>query len=309
MNLIPTSKCFQGWVALLMFTIVTFAALYTDFNNEGYVYTTTDYWLIVCHAVSIAISAIMCLWYLVACRKGARDGERATDYNKFEFFMAVFLALWWIAGLAFILDGRNGYAVNNLGFIENANAYFGAWACLASVMFILGEIGETHFETSPWRAPKLSLWWILLIGTLAILMASVDIYIAAPCSGTDTELCAKTAVGIASGSIGLFFSLLTIGMVSFVEEKYSRILETVLATLLLLISVINVGVVTSSGGPGAKVGNLFFASWITFLMSLSLFGRCMKDFCGDKPDMGDDGGDDDDEDDTVEVKEAEKTLK
>mmetsp|Transcript_12512 Transcript_12512/g.19363 ORF Transcript_12512/g.19363 Transcript_12512/m.19363 type:complete len:132 (+) Transcript_12512:684-1079(+) len=68
----------------------------------------------------------------------------------------------------------------------------------------------------------------------------------------------------------------------------------------------SVAVVTSRGGPGAQVGNLYFASWIAFIVSLILLGHCMGDFCGHAPKDDDDYAAGDDSDDASEEKSVEK---
>mmetsp|Transcript_12512 Transcript_12512/g.19362 ORF Transcript_12512/g.19362 Transcript_12512/m.19362 type:complete len:237 (+) Transcript_12512:118-828(+) len=232
MKLIPTSTTFKGWVGLGLFSVVTVGSLWDRFfRNPGYVLTSTDKWIISELAVSIILSAGMCIWYFFACRKGARDGARETEFNKYETGIAIFLFCWWIAGLVTLMDRNNEYAVLSNGLIATANTYFAAWASMGSVLYILGEISESHAETSSFRSPKLSKWWLLLASTIVIIIGCADVYMSATCGGFDSELCTETIVGLVTGSVGTFISCGSIIFVSFWEEKFSRLLESVLSLL------------------------------------------------------------------------------
>ena len=57
-------------------------------------------------------------------------------------------------------------------------------------------------------------------------------------------------------------------------------LEAFLSLTLFIINAFGVAYVTSSYGPGAPLGNIYYFSWISFIATFYLCSSCYEDYLG-----------------------------
>jgi hypothetical protein len=98
------------------------------------------------------------------------------------------------------------------------------------------------------------------------------------CSGQGkiSNTCARTIFAITLGSITIFLSLLVIVM-KMVMSKVSLGMESLFAALLVICYIVGVGTTTTAQGPGAALGNLYYFTWLSFLLSFMISASCTED--------------------------------
>lgn len=170
--------------------------------------------------------------------------------------------------------------------VDNANLYFSSWISFAAAVFLAGSLAQETMGIDIRNAPsKQSRWIALAASSMVVLFASVRIHRndEANCGGAEgeglagTEFCKRTNLGIALGVVTFVFSLL----VSFGSAvpglnlilTLGGLPELVVSAILLVMWCFGVGFITFGGdlSPGTHIGNLYFATWISFGLAVRLF--------------------------------------
>jgi len=201
----------------------------------------------------------------------------------FDRFIGSFMVLWWCAGIATIMNTSNGYAMfleSEVPTIKSANLYFFSWGSFLSAIAVAGEGAKGMLDSSVQNEPKLVKWYLLLAASIVVLASSADIFIAGECMGSGSALCTRTKYALSLGCVAGFFSFGAIGLSSL--GKMVKNLELGIALLVFFMYCAGVALITGSSGPGQGMGNLYFASWIGFVISLFLSASCMQDLISPK---------------------------
>lgn len=77
------------------------------------------------------------------------------------------------------------------------------------------------------------------------------------------------------GVIGFFFAL---GMTFATRKGLTLVAETGATLLQLVLWCFGVGYITFGTSPGSTIGNLFFGTWISFILTVFLFGQCFREY-------------------------------
>ena len=112
----------------------------------------------------------------------------------------------------------------------------------------------------------------------------VDIYLSVKdeCYSTDDSVvfCRRTQIGAWLSFLGMVvgsFSALQRYLLTKPSMLQLRV-EGILAGILSTLFAMSLGLITGIGGPGQVVGDLYYASWLSFLVSLgatsSIFDEC-----------------------------------
>jgi len=132
------------------------------------------------------------------------------------------------------------------------------------------------------RSARLTYWAGLLAASLVVMGAAANIYDAdcnvEPMYQTQ-KFCNRTAFAIASGCLGTVSSLLVVGLKIATASAPFK-LEAVLSVLIFIINAFAVAYTTSSYGPGAPLGNLYYFSWGSFVASFFLSSSCYEEYTG-----------------------------
>lgn len=215
-----------------------------------------------------------------------------TDRRAFLHRSQIALVLaFWGFGLPAIMNPENEIAVTGIE-VDNANLYFSSWISFAAAVFLAGSLAQETMGLDIRSAPsKQARWFGLAAASLVVLFASVRIYRNdnIQCGGpvttyqneetgmeeetlAGTELCKRTKLGIALGVLTFISSLgfsFGAGLVPF-----AGLVELGLSAVLLIMWVFGVGFITFGGNlsPGTHIGNLYFSTWISFGLVVSLLG-------------------------------------
>ena len=88
--------------------------------------------------------------------------------------------------------------------------------------------------------------------------------------------CRRTKLGISVGSI----SFLLAALASFMSYRnaFPLMYDAITSTLLLIMWCFAVGYITFGQGSGSQIGNLYFGTWISFLLTVLIFGQNFRDY-------------------------------
>lgn len=82
--------------------------------------------------------------------------------------------------------------------------------------------------------------------------------------------CPRTKFGVAVGALGVFTACVIVGcklMLSSVSFSF----EFRVSLLTAIMNAFGVAFITSNAGPGSYIGNLYYFTWMSFLLSVYLF--------------------------------------
>lgn len=151
----------------------------------------------------------------------------------------------------------------------------------ATCLFLLGSILQELFGIDVRQtSSKTARYYGLCAASLIVMGASIRLY-------KDNEICSFDAVKQISYcrrsklgiSIGTVSFLLTTAVSVALHKNLSKLsYETIGTTLLLILWCFGVGFITFGDGPGSRIGNLYFGTWFSFLLTVFLFAENFRDF-------------------------------
>lgn len=221
-------------------------------------------------AVTMGITAITAFMHVVPSLHPLING------SIIEGLLSLIMVALWAAIVAIVTKTDNDLAFISATQELNANLFFFSWAgfitslvllvsCLKSAMGV-DLLGEMHQ-----RAARLT-HWAMLIATTFIVMGSCMRIMSEDCEGAankenhSTEYCRRTEVGIALGGAGFAASVSVVVLKIFCRMKYPT-LEFLPALGLTCMNAVGTWYLTSSDGPGNSISNLYFGSWLSFLVA------------------------------------------
>lgn len=192
--------------------------------------------------------------------------------------------------LIITMHSESSWAVNAIGEIQMANLYYFTWASIitAGVQMASYIVSYMGVKNKPYLTVA---WGVVYKVCFAMLGAGFHIWhnIWGACtfdeitSGAVT-FCSRTILAIAIAITGLLVSgLVTIFRIMFAAfwaDSMARTrahVEMVLSVFLVLLFGAAVALITGIGGPGQSVGDLFYGTWLAFLVSIGLVGACLEE--------------------------------
>jgi hypothetical protein len=184
------------------------------------------------------------------------------------------LLAFWGAGLPVIMNPNNDIAVAGETVID-ANLYFFAWLSFMATLYLSGSLAQDVAGVDVTKTPpKSARWYGLCASSLVVMGASVRLFKEEQCKTFDGEFCKRSKFAISAGTIGFVFALV---MTYLTQKGLDVIFETVATMILLALWCFGVGYITFGTGPGSQIGNLYFATWISFIICVFLFGQCFRE--------------------------------
>ena len=168
--------------------------------------------------------------------------------------------------------------------VVNANLYFFSWiSFVVCVILTLSLLQETFGIDARQADGKQTRWFFLFASSLVVMGSSTRIYNFrdSPCEAfDDKEFCKRTKFGISLGVISCVAAL-AMTMAIF-KHMTAAIMELGASTFLLILWTFGVGFITFGGGssPGSSIGNLYFSTWISFIICVMLFGKAIQEALG-----------------------------
>jgi hypothetical protein len=143
---------------------------------------------------------------------------------------------------------------------------------------LLQETTGVNVKQSALTQGKTGKWYGFAASSIIVMVASVRIYQAAECGSAlqGTEYCRRTNLGIALGCISFVMGVsVACGMA---RQLVHSCIELSVSALLLAMWCFGVGFITFGTSPGAKIGNLYFSTWISFIAIVVIFAAVFRDF-------------------------------
>ena len=203
----------------------------------------------------------------------------------------------------------NGLAINTDGGIGFGNLYYSTWITFAISLWLLASYVRTErgidalVELS--NKGRRFRAWVGVVASSVIVMGSAASCYDARCllqlqyyvndggmnnneesyghgSERSTMYCRRAAFGVAAGIIGCAIGISIAAIRSsyiFGNEgsKIVFIIECISGFVLLVMYSFAVAYLTGEEGPGGPLGNLYYSTWITFAMVLSITASCLEE--------------------------------
>lgn len=202
------------------------------------------------------------------------------------------LIAFWAAGLPAIMNPNNRIAVatpadTNVGsVVVNANLYFFSWCAFACTIFLCASLLQDMMNISlSLIAAKVARWFALIASTLIVLGCAARTFKAASCSNPDgdddsnttNEYCRRCKLAISLGVIGFTMSTI-MTVLLLLKQQLTALSEFVINALFLVLWCFGVSYITFGASPGSTIGNLYFSTWLTFLMSVFSFAVSFREY-------------------------------
>mmetsp|Transcript_33612 Transcript_33612/g.81455 ORF Transcript_33612/g.81455 Transcript_33612/m.81455 type:complete len:334 (+) Transcript_33612:41-1042(+) len=265
-----TSSRFPVWVSLFVFSCVT---MFSMVFHPRHLWTGAWGW-----AVAVTVMSLMCSFvgYMAYIRmRGIFMGQMP------ELYLSAFLLFLWLTGMWVIQNPNNNIAVGVSSIID-ANVYFASWGAFLCSILLCGQAAQEIYgfdvvgRVSPLVKTRAGKWYMMVFSSAAVLVASVRAFLAESCNQDSMSMapkCNQTKLAIATGVVGTIFAGALTG-VTLKSGPLKLIYEWNAALVMVVISAFAIAYVTAGEGPGSSVGNLYFATWATFILSILIFTSC-----------------------------------
>lgn len=236
-------------------------------KNDSNDPNTAGKWAIGCSAITFSLTAIVCIMHLVPMASTCIVGTVAEGLLSFT------MVGFWAATVAIVTKTSNELAFISASREMNANLFFFSWlgfvtSLVLFVSYLKSAVGVDVMGAMNQRSARLT-FWAALIATSFIVMGSSLRVMNDDCSPNmfqTVEFCKRTKLGIALGAVGFALGLLMVTIKLFCRSNYVTC-EFVTALVLAILDGVGVAFITSNNGPGSSIGNLYFGSWISFLVA------------------------------------------
>ena len=104
--------------------------------------------------------------------------------------------------------------------------------------------------------------------SVVVFAAAIEYHTSQDCGSNKSEECKSNKYAISLGSCGFVIALSIIGMIYF--KALNVYVESGVVVVMLGLYAAGVAVITSENGSGAAIGNLYFSTWIGFLITVFL---------------------------------------
>jgi len=268
---------FTQWAANLIFSIITMVSALIIVGTNGHMSNQTgayEKFAVICPAVNLSLSALVVLLYLIP------PVRRFIEGSKVEGLLIFLMVGWWTAGVAVITDPKRGVATDSNGNVSNGNVYYFGWAGFVSSITLFVSYMRTAYNVDiegeiQSRSARLNLW-SALIATSVVVMTSSAILYDTRCAVADADrdiyggtYCMRSLYGTCVGASALGLAILMV-ILKLCLSKMPLILETLAAYALAPAWITGVILITSNSGPGSGLGNLYYFTWLSFLISFML---------------------------------------
>lgn len=236
-------------------------------KNDSKIPNESAKWAIACSAITFSIAAIVCIMHMVPIASTFIVGTIA------EGLLSFLLVGFWAATVAIVTKTSNELAFISAAREINANLFFFSWAgfitsLILLVSYLKAAVGVDVLGAMHQRGARLT-FWASLIATSFIVMGSSLRAINDDCSPNKfqtEEYCTRAKFGVSLGAVGFGFALVVVTLKLFCRAS-SVLCEFIPALTLAILNGFGVAFITSNAGPGSSIGNLYFGSWMNFLVS------------------------------------------
>jgi len=243
---------------------------YTTFSVPSNI-TVSQYWTIVAPSIVMILATIIFILCLF---------PRTYLYVYSVKIGGVTSFLTMIIWFTVIINNQHSHtslAVNEHGEILTANLYYFTWACI----FTCGINTSTYFKRAFESANNhikesymLVLWIAIMKVCFVVLSSSLHVYInihSVCTSETNfySSTCYRTIFAIIAGVLGEVVAFIA-AVLRIFEIRYFIVVEAISAIFLAILYSFGAAYITGMSGPGQTVGDLYYATWLCFFVSLTI---------------------------------------
>lgn len=313
----PQPSRFKLWCFYLAFTVIVLSAIIQvetdveDGNNiDDRTGKTDKGWALALSILSVIIASLILGSYN---HHAYRDTVVGTKIEG----IAIFILLLFSTTLVSLVSGpQRGLAVDADGAVFVGNMYYFSWLAFFAVILTLSSFVESVYginvlQSMRNKSTSFTYWSALLVTSLIVMGTSADIYnrnCDVPDDDKPQPFCSRTILAVVVGLIGVLFALAMVVM----KIAYGQVpfLTEVSLTLSLFVQYLaEIAYVTDIDGPGSPLGNLYYFSWASFLLTFMVGKACYEDYVDaqhvedqqqhahetELPTLANVGGDDDDD--------------
>jgi hypothetical protein len=278
------SPRFTKWAAFLVFSTITLGASVQVKDKAQYFQASASAkYAVACSAVTFALTALVVIAHFIPTAAVLFVG------TQLEGALCVVLLACWTAIVAIITDaGLDIGAIDDpSNMVQNANLYYFSWAGFftsiiltidyCKAIFGVDVVGQVRTRA---RLP----FWSAFLAAALIVMGSASRTLKNDCNvefyiARSARYCSRTKFAIVVGVLGVVFAIAIVAM-KILAMSAPLMMEFGFAVFLAILNAFAVAFVTAAEGPGSAVGNLYYFSWASFLLSAVLSAQCYGEWSG-----------------------------
>lgn len=195
-----------------------------------------------------------------------------------------------LTALVITMHSEYSWAVNRIGEIQIANLYYFTWASAFAAGWLMMSYAKNYLGLKD-KDYVTAIWVGICKVSFVILAAGYHVWhnISDVCTVDDIRsgavtFCSRTVLSIAVAFAGMLISGLIAAVRILVATgcpnskcRVRTYVELVASVFLVVLFGPAVALITGIGGPGQSVGDLFYATWLAFLVALGLVAACFEE--------------------------------
>lgn len=234
--------------------------------------SSNDQYVVACCGIAIILSFFTLLAYFTT--------EKLIG-GIFEASIGTIVFALWCGAIALIMNPSNNLAVTSSHRLRNTNLYFFTWASFLSSTYILASIAQQYRLVDVQNVPtNLMRWYLFLISSVVVFGTASKIK-SLTCVEPDSDLCRTTKYAVSLGVVSAGLSIIPITWSHLTEMNL--VVEIIIGLIVTVFYCVGVAYITVASGPGGNVGNLYFATWFGFGLSLLLTFSCFREMIAPEP--------------------------
>ena len=176
-----------------------------------------------------------------------------------------------ISGISGLTDDVIAYG------IKDANLYFSSWGGLIAAVYIMLNLARENFEIPPSKRHHTSIWVWLCVSSVVALGASSRLYSdITDCDSDDDGNCKDLRIGMGLSAASATMSLFLIAGTQIRQAPLHQV-GMFSGAGVITIWAVGLAYLTFGNGPASPVGNLFFSTWTSFILSIVLTANHTKE--------------------------------
>lgn len=232
---------------------------------------------------TVALSVIKMILLLVVLTAHVATSLRIFIGTRIEGIIIGALVVFSTILVSTITSPDRGLAVDKDGAIYSGNMYYFGWASFINGIVIASSYIESvygiHVRNSMRSNSTSFTYWVALLAAMLVEMGTSSNIYNRNCDidNKPQPFCQRTVLAISIGTIGVVLSLMIVVM-KMVCGAAPFLFEAGTACFLFAMCVMELVYVTDAQGPGSALGNLYYFSWLSFLLTLMVGKACHEEY-------------------------------
>lgn len=190
----------------------------------------------------------------------------------------------WFIDLLLTMHSEDSWAVSGIGELKLANLYYFSWAAIITAGLQMFSYIKALFGGN--EKDVMVMVWATIVKVCFVIFGSAG-HVWYKIQDTCTEdsgtigavtFCSRTVFAIIVSVVGIIAGTVAVGtrVIHFcsIDPGLRTKVEAVVSFFLVLIFGTAVALITSIGGPGQTVGDLYYSTWLAFWVCIGVFVSC-----------------------------------